>query len=244
MLLAIDGMNGAGKTSVIQPLTSQKVPLVSETIISTYVKHFPLSFTSPLTSDTDITVPAALYNYGSIMQKLSYTEAIYDIAAINPTIFDSTLFVFDRWVPSGIVYPMIDASLSGSLTPTNEFYAKQVKLHDNVLEPDLTILLIADPVVCHTRIENRARIEPKEIVYPSKYTSISNLEKAYFWFSHIVTDIPRSILIDTTSIDVFTLKDTVYDAIKYSNKDEFGWSVLEYLLASDIHPFVRVANVS
>jgi len=243
MLLVIDGMNGAGKTSVVEYIDAAEEPLVSGVAKFVSVKHFPLSYTSKLTTQFDITLPAPLYNYGSIMQKMAYTEAMHDILDIGNTTFDSTLFIFDRWTPSGIVYPVIDNALSG-VGKMRDNYRTQVELHEGVLEADLTLILVSDPKVCYDRIENRDRQEDKAVAYPNKYMSLENLERAHFWFSHVVTDIPRSILINTTLIDVFTLRNTLYDAVKYASKDDISWSVLEYLFASDISPFVMVANVS
>ena len=243
MLLVIDGMNGAGKTSVGEYIDSAEEDLVSGAAKFVQIKHFPLSYTSSVTSQFDITLPHALYNYGSIMQKMAYTEAMRDLLDIGNTTFDSTLFVFDRWTPSGIVYPVIDNALANVGNMRNS-YKNQVKLHEDVLEADLTIILISDPKVCYDRIEKRNRQDDAKVAYPNKYMSLENLDRAYFWFSHAITDIPRSILIDTTSIDVFTLRNSLYNAVKYARKDDISWSVLEYLLSSDIHPFIKVANVS
>lgn len=243
MLIVIDGMNGSGKTSVCEYLDSTEEDLVSGVAKFVSVKHFPLSCTSTITSHFDITLPPALYNYGSIMQKLAYTEAMCDMLDVGNTTLDNTLFVFDRWTPSGIVYPVIDSALAG-VGKMRDNYKNQVMLHEGVLEADLTFILVSDPKACYDRIEKRDRQDDKKVAYPNKYMSLENLERAHFWFSHVVNDIPRSILIDTTSIDVFTLRNTLYDAVKYASKNDISWSVLEYLLSSDIHPFVTVANVS
>lgn len=184
MFVVIDGMDGAGKSTLIEMVDSYAAKELN--IQKRALDHFPKRtpvVASYLSNGTGVT--PLEFEMEMFMQKYHYT---YTVDAFQGC--KENLLIVDRWIPSGVVYGMYNfmSKLNRDRVGSENFFEK---LNSIITVPDLGFLLVCSPETSARRISSRNKIE----LYETS-PALKTVHSLFFEFSKRH---PEYKLIDTTS---------------------------------------------
>ncbi len=185
MFLVIDGMDGAGKSTLVD-MVSQYLQEDLQ-IKNICLDHFPKrTHTVQAFLSNEPGVSPLEFEMESFMQKYHYSFVIDSFAKCR----DNALLV-DRWIPSGVVYGIYNfmSKLNRDKNGAEAFFEK---LNSIVSPPDFGWVLVCNPETSARRLDGR----PIKEVYED-FRSLRTVHDLFYEFCHRHHDYK---LIDTTDL--------------------------------------------
>lgn len=170
MFIVVDGMDGAGKSTLIEMLDNYAAKELG--VQKRALDHFPKRTSvvaAYLTKGSGIT--PLEFEMEMFMQKYHYSFTAETFKGSK-----ENLLIVDRWVPSGIVYGIYNfvTKLNRDSVSAENFFEK---LNSIMITPDLGFALVCDPKVSARRIDSRGAIELYETM-----PALKAVNKLFFEF--------------------------------------------------------------